>query len=60
MLVVNKNNPRLGGLLLDVIPLQLNGFQPLDTYSIATYNTTVNMYLSTLFNVRSQSIGVCS
>lgn len=45
-MTVNKNDPRLGGSLLDVIPRRLNGFQPLDTQIIAEYYRIFNNYLS--------------
>lgn len=43
MCATYKNNPRLGGLLLDVIPRRLEWIQPLDTFSVAYHTKKVNM-----------------
>lgn len=37
-----KNDPRLGGSLLDVMPRQLEGIQPLDTTNIARHKPYAN------------------
>lgn len=38
-----KNSPRLGGLLLDVIPQQFEKIQPLDALNIAKKGKKVNI-----------------
>lgn len=40
----HKNNPRLGGLLLDVIPQQFEKYQPLDTFILAKLAFFVNIF----------------
>lgn len=38
----SKNSPRLGGLLLDVIPQQLEKYQPLDSFIVAKITRKIN------------------
>lgn len=42
-LLRHKNSPRLGGLLLDVIPRRFEKNQPLDTFNIAKMTQKVNI-----------------
>lgn len=46
---LNKNNPRLGGLLLDVIPRRLMA-QPLDEVIISYYYNIFNGVMSIIPN----------
>lgn len=42
-----ENDPRLRGSLLDVIPLQLNGFQPLDIRNSNTNRPWTSIFFTT-------------
>lgn len=55
--MISKNNPRLGGLLLDVIPRRFERDQPLDKYIIAPYYTIINKYLSIMNSKVHEFVG---
>lgn len=47
----HKNNPRLGGLLLDVIPQQFEKYQPLDAFILAKLAFFVNIFSLNVANI---------
>lgn len=49
--LIHKNNPLLGGLLLDVIPRRFENIQPLDVLNIANCTHNVNMLQAESENV---------
>ena len=55
----HKNNPRLGGLLLDVIPQQFEKYQPLDTFILAKLTFFVNIFSLNVANSNRPTIKQC-
>lgn len=55
----HKNNPRLGGLLLDVIPQQFEKYQPLDTFILAKLAFFVNIFSLSVANSNRPTINHC-
>ena len=55
----HKNNPRLGGLLLDVIPQQFEKYQPLDIFILAKLAFFVNIFSLNIANSNRSTINHC-
>ena len=55
----HKNNPRLGGLLLNVIPQQFEKYQPLDTFMLAKLAFFVNVFSLNVANINRPTINRC-